>query len=215
MLRFVISSLFNNINISKLEAAFTALMSANKKLCPLLTDVELDFLKSGLTISEFKPKQFYLEANTVQKTIGFVYSGLVRSYYVDHNGNEKTINFIQENKYATHYTSFVKQMPSKYYFQCIEPTIIVNLSYQHIQDGYDKFPNVERYGRLIAEAILHMQQKRIESFLFENAETRYLNFIKENPELFNRVSISDLSSYLGIERQSLTRIRKKIAQNTF
>lgn len=198
-----------------MEAAFTAITIAHTKLCPSLTAAELDFLKTGLTISEFKPKQFYLEANTVQKAIGFVFSGLVRSYYVDENGNEKTVNFISENKYATHYTSFVKQAPSKYHFQCIEPTIMVNLPYEHIQEGYKKFPNVERYGRLIAEAILHMQQKRIESFLFENAETRYLNFIKENPELFNRVSISDLSSYLGIERQSLTRIRKKIAQNTF
>ena len=198
-----------------MEAAFTAITTAHKKLCPSLTEVELDFLKTGLSISEFKPKEFYLKANTVQKAIGFVYSGLVRSYYVDTEGNEKTINFISENRYATHYTSFVKQAPSKYHFQCIEPTIIVNLPYEHIQKGYNQFPNVERYGRLIVEAILHMQQKRIESFLFDNAETRYLNFIKENPELFNRVSISDLSSYLGIERQSLTRIRKKLTQNIF
>jgi DNA-binding MarR family transcriptional regulator len=60
-----------------------------------------------------------------------------------------------------------------------------------------------------------MQQRRIESFLFENAETRYLDFIKENPDLFNRVSLSYLASYLGIERQSLTRIRKKLAHHIF
>jgi DNA-binding MarR family transcriptional regulator len=58
-----------------------------------------------------------------------------------------------------------------------------------------------------------MQQKRIESFLFENAETRYLEFVQENPDLFNRVSLSHLASFLGIERQSLTRIRKKLIQS--
>ena len=58
-----------------------------------------------------------------------------------------------------------------------------------------------------------MQQKRIEGFLFENAETRYLEFVKENPDLFNRVSLSHLASFLGIERQSLTRIRKKLIQS--
>ena len=58
-----------------------------------------------------------------------------------------------------------------------------------------------------------MQQRRIESFLFDNAETRYLDFVKENPNLLNRVSLSYLASFLGIERQSLTRIRKKLAHH--
>jgi len=59
---------------------------------------------------------------------------------------------------------------------------------------------------------LKFQQKRIESFLFETAEERYLDFIKDNPDLINRVSISHLSSSLRIERQTLTRIRKKLAK---
>jgi ABC-type amino acid transport substrate-binding protein len=91
----------------------------------------------------------------------------------------------------------------------------VTISYKHIQEGYKKFPIFERYGRLVAEAVLKIQQKRIEGFLFDNAETRYLDFIKENPNLFNRVSLSYLASYLGIERQSLTRIRKKLASHSF
>jgi uncharacterized phage protein gp47/JayE len=67
--------------------------------------------------------------------------------------------------------------------------------------------------RLIAEEVLKQHQKRIESFLFENAEDRYLDFIKTFPNIHDRVSLSYLSTYLGIVRQSLTRIRKKISQN--
>jgi CRP-like cAMP-binding protein len=125
------------------------------------------------------------------------------------------VNFFRENRYATHYPAFITQTPSKYYFQCIEPTTIVTVSYKHIQEGYEQFPIFERYGRLVAEEVLKMQQKRIESFLFENAETRYLEFVQENPDLFNRVSLSHLASFLGIERQSLTRIRKKLIQSSF
>jgi CRP-like cAMP-binding protein len=175
----------------------------------------LNYLKSGLTVSNLKPKHFFIHANAIQKEIGFVYSGLLRAFYIDNDGNEISVNFIQENRYATHYSAFITQAPSKYYFQCIEPTVIVNLAYKHIQEGYEKFPILERYGRLVAEEVLKIQQKRIEGFLFDNAETRYLDFIKDNPHLFNRVSLSYLSSYLGIERQSLTRIRKKLAQNSF
>jgi hypothetical protein len=81
-----------------------------------------------------------------------------------------------------------------------------------MQEGYQKYKNIEKYGRLVAEEVVVMQQSRIESFLFENAEQRYLNFISSNPNLFNRISLTYLSSYLGIERQSLSRIRKYLTQ---
>jgi hypothetical protein len=76
------------------------------------------------------------------------------------------------------------------------------------QEAMDAF-----FATLIAEEVLMSQQKRIESFLFDNAETRYLDFVRENPDVFNRISLSHLSSYLGIERQSLTRIRKKLTRS--
>jgi CRP-like cAMP-binding protein len=172
----------------------------------------LNYLKSGLRVVELQPKHFFIHANLIHQEIGFVFQGLIRAFYIDNQGNEITVNFVQENRYATHYTAFITRTPGKYYFQCIEPIILVNLSYDHIQTGYDKFPDIERYGRLIAEEVLKFQQKRIESFLFDTAEQRYLDFIKENPDLFNRVSLSHLSSFLGMERQTLTRIRQKLAK---
>jgi CRP/FNR family transcriptional regulator len=198
-----------------LKNAITTYLNSFQAICPNATIEELKYLESGLSVIELKPKHFFIHANTMQKEIGFVYSGLLRAFYIDNNGNEISVNFIRENRYATHYSAFITQTPSKYYFQCLEPTVLVTISYKHIQEGYERFPIFERYGRLVAEAVLKIQQKRIEGFLFDNAETRYLDFIKENPDLFNRVSLSYLASYLGIERQSLTRIRKKLASHSF
>ena len=187
-------------------------LNAVRTLCPNVSHTALNYLKSGLRVVELQPKHFFIHANVIQQEIGFVFQGLIRAFYIDIQGNEITVNFVQENRYATHYTAFITRTPGKYYFQCIEPTILVNLSYDHIQTGYDKFPDIERYGRLIAEEVLKFQQKRIENFLFDTAEQRYLDFIKENPDLFNRVSLSHLSSFLGMERQTLTRIRQKLAK---
>ncbi|MFN9682182.1 MAG: Crp/Fnr family transcriptional regulator [Bacteroidota bacterium] len=195
-----------------LEKAVNTYLNAVRTLCPNVSHTALNYLKSGLRVVELQPKHFFIHANVIQQEIGFVFQGLIRAFYIDNQGNEITVNFVQENRYATHYTAFITRTPGKYYFQCIEPTILVNLSYDHIQTGYDKFPDIERYGRLIAEEVLKFQQKRIESFLLDTAEQRYLDFIKENPDLFNRVSLSHLSSFLGMERQTLTRIRQKLAK---
>jgi CRP-like cAMP-binding protein len=195
----------------KLKEEIEAYLKSFQTICPNATIEELNYLESGLSVVELKAKHFFIHANTIQKEIGFLYSGLLRAFYIDNNGNEISVNFIRENRYATHYSAFITRTPSKYYFQCLEPTVLVTISYKHIQEGYEKFPIFERYGRLVAESVLKIQQKRIEGFLFDNAESRYLDFINENPDLFNRVSLSYLASYLGIERQSLTRIRKKLA----
>jgi CRP/FNR family transcriptional regulator, anaerobic regulatory protein len=183
-----------------------------KQICPKITEHEIHYLKSGLTIQNFEPKHFYIQANTIQKNIGFVSSGLLRAFYIDNEGKEITIRFVQENGFATDYSSFIQQQKSKYYFQCLEKTTIVNIPFEHIQNGYNSYPLLEKYGRMIAEEIINGLQNRIESFQFYTAEERYLNFIKNSPTLFNRVSLSYLSTYLGIERPSLSRIRKKLAR---
>ena len=144
--------------------------------------------------------------------MGFIVKGLLRRYYIDQNGKEITSYFLKENDFATDYPAFIKQEATKFYIETIEPTIITTLSYQKIQEGYSRFKNFEKFGRLIAEDALIIQTKRIEHFLLLNPEERYLNFIKNNPEIMNRVSLSHLSSLLGIERQSLSRIRKRITE---
>ncbi|MAO17051.1 MAG: cAMP-binding protein, partial [Muricauda sp.] len=148
----------------------------------------------------------------VQKEVGFVCKGLLRRYYVNEKGNKITTGFINENNYATDYPAFIRQKPSKYFIECLEPSVIIKLPYDKIQEGYRKFKTSERYGRLIAEYVLTVQTDRVESLLFETAEERYLNFIDQNPDLVNRISLTHLATYLGIERQSLSRIRSKIAK---
>jgi CRP-like cAMP-binding protein len=194
----------------RLERAVEVYLDSVKTCCPEVTGPELEYIKQGLALMELKPKDVYIEPETVQREIGFVVSGLLRVFYNDESGKEISVNFIREGGYATHYSSFIAQTPCRYCIQCVESSLLVTLPYAHIQEGYRRFPGLERYGRLVAEEVLKMQQRRIEGFIFGNAESRYLSFVRENPALLNRVSVSHLASFLGIERQSLTRIRKRL-----
>nr|WP_297787938.1 Crp/Fnr family transcriptional regulator [uncultured Allomuricauda sp.] len=173
---------------------------------------ELALFRSQLTLKEYMVKDFFFKNGEVQKKMGYVCKGLLRRYYNNEKGKSITTGFVKENEYATDYPAFIQQRPSKYHMECLEPCTIIELAYEDIQEGYNNFKSNERYGRLIAEKVLTIQTDRVESFLFETAEERYLNFIKDNPGLINRISLTHLSSYLGIERQSLSRIRSKIAK---
>lgn len=179
-------------------------------LNPAITTQEWDYFQQGLTTHSLIPKTFFIEANKPNQLLGFVTSGLIRGYYLNEAGEEITTTFVKEAEWVTDYPSLLLDRPSRYNFQCLEPTTLITVSYGHIQKGYDQFMGFERNGRLIAEAILKQQQRRIESFQFDSAEQRYLDFVRENPDLFNRISLTHLSSYLGIERPSLSRIRRKL-----
>ncbi len=181
-----------------------------KAICADLTANELDFIAKKVSISKIKKKTYYLKAGEIQQEMAYLYKGLMRSYYIDNKGKEITISFIKEGAFVSDYSAFITRKSSKFYIQCLEPCVLVNLPYQAMQECYRTYKNFEKFGRLIAESILVMRQIRIESFLFENAEERYVNFRNENPALNNRVSLTHLASFLGIERQSLSRIRKKL-----
>lgn len=195
------------------ESETDLILNSVKGVCPSITESELSQFASKLRFTELKKKDFFLQSGEIQTAIGFVTSGLIRSFFIDQDGNERTVGFYPEGDYATHYPAFITQKASKYAIQCLEPTTFACLSFEDLQWMYKQSQNFEKYGRLIAEEILKRQQARIESFVFQTAEERYLDFIKLQPTLFNRISLSHLCSYLGIERQSLTRIRQKIAHH--
>jgi len=194
-----------------MESGTAIFLKSVRAICPDITDVELSGFALKLTLEEFKKKDIFLQAGKIQKAIGFIAGGLVRSFFIDQDGNEITVGFYSEGDYVTHYPAFITQQPSRYSIQCLEPVTMICLSFEDMQWIYQHLPGFEKYGRLIAEEILKKQQARIESFIFQTAEERYLDFIAHQPTLFNRVSLSQLCSYLGIERQTLTRIRQKLA----
>lgn len=131
-----------------MKEAFSTYLSSVKTLCPKVTDAELDYLISGLTVTELKPKQFYIHANTVQKEIGFVFSGLLRTFYIDHKGNQITVNFVRENRYVTHYPTFITQTPCKNYFQCIIELLPADLQVLETRNDFlhGRIPDFNKLG---------------------------------------------------------------------
>ncbi len=78
-----------------------------RSICPNLTEDELAEFAAILSVKELKRKEYFIQSGKIQKEIGFIASGLTRSYYVDSTGNEITVGFYSEGDYATHYPAFI------------------------------------------------------------------------------------------------------------
>ena len=193
-----------------MEIAIQLYLNSYKKISPELTDEELEFVKPTISILKLKKKQILIHENEIQDSIAFIYSGLIRSYFINENGKEINNAFFSENEFVTDYLSFIKQQKTKYTFECLEDCTLISIPFETVETAYDKYKNFANFGRKIAEWALENRTKKYESFLYETAEERYLRFIDENKSILNRISLSHLASYLGIERQSLSRIRSRI-----
>jgi len=175
---------------------------------------ENDFLLSESFWIErtYQKGDYYNRHKTVCQYLGFIVSGVFRSYVIDEKtAEEKNIFLYGSNGFIVTFKSFIKQVPCDYHTQALTDARVVCIGVADLLSLYQKSHKWETFGRLLAQEAFNVAMERTESFLFKSPEERYLDLIKQQPDIFNQVPLYHLSSYLGIQGPSLSRIRKRIA----
>ena len=157
-------------------------------------------------------KHSWCQAGQSMDKMAFIVTGLCKLSYQTADGDEINVQFMTEQDGVGDYMAVIENLPSKYSVYTIEPTILMAFDKSHFERCLDDFPEFFRYVHERTLDLLFKYVERTESFLISDSTARYVNFINDNPELAKRLSIQDLSSYLGMTRQNITRIRKKLGQ---
>ena len=159
-----------------------------------------------------KKEELILTQGTICKNIFFLLNGFVRMYYLDHAGNEINYRFTDSGNFFVDFQSFLTQQPSRYYWEAMEETELLQIPYSSVQQIYSASPVWNNFGRLIAEHVYTQLNERVEMLLFMTPEERYILILKSNPDLIQKVSLFHLSSYIGVKPESLSRIRKRLSR---
>lgn len=175
-----------------------------------LTDEDCLLFEPDLKLVQIQEKAYFLEESRICRRIGFINKGIFRVFYLM-DGKEINTHFFLENGFVTDYDSLITHKPSRYFIQALENSEIVVFNIETLERAYKQSHNWERFGRMMAEKSYQIAISRTESFLFYNAEQRYMELQQKNPEILNRVPLYHIASYLGIEKESLSRIRKNAA----
>lgn len=174
-----------------------------------LTDDEFASLEKSLIVKKITKGNYLVKQNQVCDYIGFINQGSFRMFYIL-NDKEINLHFFLENEFVVVYNSFLTGMPSAFYIEALEDCELILFYKNDVEKNYTLYHNWERFGRKIAEHVYLGVENRIHSFLFMNAEERYLHLLHTKPEIFRKVQLYHIASYLGIERESLSRLRKKL-----
>lgn len=193
--------------------AIKALLDTIHHHCPGLSDTALQGVGAELQVLELPARQVFIRQGDIPTKLAYVARGLLKAVYTDSNGEQVNVNFFREHTGAGDYHAMRNGDPARYDFVAVEASTLVLMPFTHFNDCCRDMPELERFYRIMLEQALFAHVRRTERFLITKAERRYQDFMQDDPDLFSRLSVSDLCSYLGIRRQTLTAIRKKPAGN--
>jgi len=177
-----------------------------------LTDDDVAMGLPYWKLRQYKKGDFYNEHKSVCKYLGFITNGVFRSYIIDgKTGEERNAFLYSTNGFVVTFKSFMQQIPCDYHTQAMTDAEVICINVGDLLSLYKQSHGWETFGRLVAQEAFNIAVTRTESFMFMSPEERYLDLIKHHPDIFNNVPLYHISSYLGIQGPSLSRIRKRLS----
>jgi CRP-like cAMP-binding protein len=175
-----------------------------------LSDESLAALMPVLSTKEFRKNELLLQEGQVCHSLFYIDKGYCRSYHVI-DGIEKNTGFFFENDIATNINSFGSGQRSEFNIIACEPLTAIVFDRDKLFQVAGQTPEIETLGRLCIRLFASKQEEFSTLFKLYSAKDRLEYLEKHHPHMFQRVSLTQLSSFLGVARETLSRIRKRRA----
>ena len=188
--------------ITKLLDRLNAL--ASQPMSEALTDKIISVTR----IIDYPKKAFLLRDGEVCDQACMVVKGLARAYYINEE-RDITSRFMDEGFIITSWISYYQQKPGDEFIEAMEDTTLACIHYRDIQALYKEFPDFNIIGRKQTEYSLYLAEQRTRMLRKQTAEEKYKFFLDNHPNLMQRVALKYIATYLGMNEETLSRIRSK------
>lgn len=176
-----------------------------EKIAPL-TNAELVFVSTHFTQQRFKKKDFLFQQGENVLHVYFVVSGLLMLTHDDDLGKQHVVAFAMEDWWESDYHAFYTKSTATMSLQCVEDTTVLCLTLEGYQALCSSMHKMEHFFLEKANRGHIASQQRILSFLTFDATERYNKLLKQYPALVQRIPKTLLASYLGVSRETLSRL---------
>jgi len=170
---------------------------------------EIDRINSAFIPKRFRKRQYFLQEGDVCKYGAFIVKGAMRQYTVDSKGEEHIIHLAIENWWANDRESQKTGTPSKYFIDAWEETDALLITRDRMYELITNIPAVKEWSLKMEEIHFIAVQRRLNEAISLCAEDRYYELERTYPEFLQRFPQHIIASYLGINRDTLSRIRRR------
>src|SRR6476469_3613952 len=179
------------------------------------TTMGMDAQKFELFCSHFREmtlhkKDYYLKEGSITNAKAYVKKGCSRTFVVDENGKEHILFFAFEDWWLGDFESYHSGKPGKQYVQALEDMELLVISKQDFAKMETEISKMRLWYEVKQRKMNIAMINRLSEVKSGTCEERYSKLLNKHPEIFQRVPLQYIASYLDIEPQSLSRLRNRI-----
>jgi len=130
-------------------------------------------------------------------------------YTVGDDGVEHILRFAVENWWISDRESYNNGSPSKCNIDALEDCEVILIDKPDFLNLLTTIPKFKNFIDSLLARSYDAIQNRVMSAISYTTEERYQNFITRFPDIFNRVPLHMIASYLGVSRETLSRVRSQ------
>ena len=176
-----------------------------------INGTQWDAIRQLVEIKHYRRKELFHREGTNCTLAGFILAGCFRSVK-EMDGEERTFDFAIENEFVTDYYSILTKTPSEFNIVALEDATVAVMKSEALFNLFDSDITLQKFGRHVAEQTCCYYQQRLLSAFFHSPRQRYQRLLTEWPDVVLRVPQHVIANYLGVTKETLSRIRKKISQ---
>lgn len=173
-----------------------------------------EYIMDNGTIKQLKAKEFLLHQNDTDRLVGFVAEGALRHTRCDESGKEHIVGYSFKDGFVAEYSSCLCGRPSLISVQAIKKSIVYVIKYEELEKFWNSSPENQRLGRIVAEQLFVMAYKRLIDSYCATPEERYIDLMKNIPDLKESVPLKEIASFIGVTPETVSVIRKKILKKS-
>jgi CRP-like cAMP-binding protein len=177
-----------------------------------VTDEDLKLVERYTTLKKLRRRQYLLQEGDICHHHCFIAKGCMRMYRLSSDGAEHVLKFGIENWWISDAESFNNSTPSNFYIDALEDSVLYLVEKEDFNKLMKEISKLQAWKEFMDAKSYDASQKRILSNISYTAEEKYENFIKSYPEFYQRVPLHMVASFLGVSRETLSRVRTKYAK---
>ncbi len=182
----------------------------SEQLKHILPDNRIEELLSIGKEKSIVTADYFIKAGETPIKIAYVFKGLFRYVYINDKGDEFTKAILAENNFISSYSAMVFSNPSYFSIEALENSHLLEITWSDFNQLKENDVFWVKFLMKFLEKGYITKEKRERDLLLLDAETRYKNFLTEFPGMDQRIKQGIIASYLGIQPETLSRIRRKI-----
>ena len=173
------------------------------------TELQQEFEQVWKPVS-FNRRVFITEAGRVERYFYYVLAGVQALYIIDRRGEKVVLGFSYAGNFSGVYDSFIHERPSSFFLEALTPSKMLAVSLNHYNSLFQKFPEMEKWGRIFYQNILLGRVSREVELLTLPASERYRQFMQRCPPELHLIPQKYLASYLNMTPETFSRLRAKV-----